>query len=142
MEGSWKKVGIFRKVRNRSYERSIKRKRKSALKRVHQLKLYQIFFHMKEFCIIFNYKWQVWKSLERNEHIKIVACCKKIIILKNEKFLFLRFDGRASRVVGVVMGGRRVLEVVGDDGVEDQRLHQIAIAWITTIKVKIITLNA
>ena len=30
------------------------------------------------------------------------------------------------------MGGREVLEVVGHDGVEDERLHQVPVAWTPT----------
>ena len=45
----------------------------------------------------------------------------------------LRFDRRpAPRVVGGVVGGREVLEVVGHDGVEDERLHQVPVAWTPT----------
>ena len=70
-------------------------------------------------------------NIQLKNIFKIVAHQKSMRSnIKNEN---LRFDLRPPRVAGVagvVMGGRRVLEVVGDDRVEDQGLHQVAIAYM------------
>ena len=47
----------------------------------------------------------------------------------------LRFDGGTARVVSGVMSGRRVLKVVRHDGVEDEGLHQVTVAWTTRMTI-------